>query len=293
VQAAIEILAALGAKQLDKLAPLLDTTLWVLWPNGAVLHHPAEPLIAHLRAAELKPTRIRSGKPRCYTLAELRAVLPRGVAEAIDGVLELRSAFAVTTRLQSPKGSEGRAILAMAAGPGGTLRARNLILPAPDDAWIASKKDPGEDEALRLAEQLVRRVALGHGGKVNALRPHLMDVMWVRDQPMNAEALADLARQGAHRLGSSELVFLGAQTESLDLADRAAPPGAMAQIRKDALRMFGREYPRLSPRFVVVKLGSLDPSTGRVQPARDAGVLVFLIPEDGDQRRARIGALFM
>jgi hypothetical protein len=294
VAAAGEVFDALSARRFRNLEQRLEDAVWVQWPSGAVLHHPRRDLLAQLENRAGRASAIRAKAAQSYTFAELRNVLARGVTEGLDVLLRLRTSIAVTFELEGAHGAEGRGLFSMSQDREGRWRARNLLLAAPDDAFMASSSLHNEDDAIRLANQVIRRVVLGHAAQIRAARHLLMDELWVRDRRMKPDELARVVGEGPHRLPSAQTVFLGTRIMPFKAAERFAPRGVIHEMRASAPDLYGKTLAAFDPALVIVEIGLLDPASGKISPNQEAGALVLKTEDPARHHtRFRIAGLFL
>lgn len=293
VEAAKDLVDALGRRRMDRLAELLGEQVWVLWPNGNLLRHGRAALAEELasRSGDRLPLRITD--PKSYSYAELRTALARGVAEGLDAALDLSESLLVTLHVSGGRGPAGRILLVMHPEPAG-WRARSLPLGGPDDAHVLSAKlrELDRPEAAAL-QPLVRAIILGHGGLVRAHFQHVMPKLWLRDQLVEAEQVARLTDDGPPRLGSTEIVFGRVREVELKRLDQLAPKAGRAKVEGRAFEDFGLELEALSPRLLSVELGTVDPASGRATPGPPAHGLVVLAEDDAGRRRPRVAGLYL
>jgi hypothetical protein len=259
-----------------------------------VLHHPRRALLDELEKRTGRASAIRGNAPQSYTFAELRNVLARGVTEGLDVLLRLRTSLAVTFELAGAQGPEGRGLFSMSQDREGRWRARNLLLAAPDDAFMASRTIQNEEDTIRIADQVIRRVVLGHAAAVRASRHLMMEELWVRDRRMKPDELARVVGEGPHRLPSAQTVFLGTRLLPVKAAERFAPRGVIQDMRARAPDLYGKPLASFDPALVVVEIGLLDPASGKIAPNQEAGALVLKTPDKASGAlRSRIAGLFL
>jgi hypothetical protein len=294
IDAAKDMLDALAIRRFDRLRPLLAEEIWALWPNGNLSKHDRDPLLAELETREGERARIEVTQVRSYTLSELRSVLVRGIADAIDALLDLDASLVVTAQVTGGRGPGGRLMIVMAKGEGGAWQARSLPIGSPDDAHVASARnqEPASED-LGVARELVRHLLLGHGTQLRALAQHIMPTIWVRDQVVPQEALFELADEGPPPVGSTETVFLETREIEAKELSHHVPQTVAAKIRERALEVFAMPYDKLSPRLAATKIGLLDPANGTVEPSRELVCLIVRVKEPSGRLRPRAAGFFV
>lgn len=293
LERAKDLLDALAVRRFDRLAPMLADPLGVLWPNGSFSFHARDDLLEELSRREGERARINLAAPRSYTFRELRAVLARGVAEALDAVLDLKNSLAVSIQINGGRGPGGRVMLVLALDEAKEWRARTLTFGSPDDAYFASARshEPRSPD-LGIADQIIRHSMLGHGTQLRSLSQHLMPKLWLRDQLLPAEALFEIAEDGPARLGASELVFLETKEGDVRGLSKLVPQAVATKIQQTALETFGLPFERLRARLSTTAFGVLDPSNGRIQPAGSASCLLVRLEEPSGELRPRVAGVF-
>lgn len=279
VEVAKDLLDALAIRRFDRLKSLLADQVWVLWPTGVLSKHARDPLIEELGTRQGERARIQITSPRSYSFKELRVVLARGLADALDVILELDKGIAVTAAISGGRGPAGRVLISTAGDKHQGWRATSLVLGGPDDAHLASLRfeDPPAPE-LKIAAQVVRNLILGHGILLRTLGHYFTPQIWIGDQLVPPEALFQLADDGPARIGSGEAVFLG--TKEVDLKTLSKLVGlAFNKIRDGALDNFGAPFDKLSPRLSATSLGLFDPANGRVTPGGQTHCLIVRTPQ--------------
>lgn len=295
LEAAEDLFDGIVRRRFSRLEGLLEEEVWVIWPTGHIGRHPRDALIEAFDARPGKPAPMRVVDRQSYTFVELKQVLARGLPKLLDVVLGARSALTVTLGIDSSRGPVGRVMFVMAADERGEWRARNLMFGSVDDAHVASaKRSSLRDEPLKVADRVVRRVVLGHGAQLAADRNLMMEQIFLRDQLGPAEALIERISAGDHRLGSSEVVFMGSQELPYKIIAKHTPPGTKEKLERIAPNAWGRSIDRMDPRLVATQLGALDPATLEVTPMQQATALVIRVEDRArDQSALRIAALFM
>lgn len=295
-EAVQEVLDGLLAREVERIEPHLDARIATLWPDATLAVHDREALLAAIDAhrGEAAPVVLRD--VRSYTLGELRGVRPRGEAERLAAAAEA-PLVAVTAGLDSRRGRLGRALVWAAPGDDGRWRVQTLALPSPDDVVTAGRRASAhEDEAVRVADKVVRHWALGHAAQLRSSRNHLMAKLWLDGELLSAEALVQARMQRATPDASSWWVFGGSRA-----APRTSPTEALGadlarEVERRAKEAWKRPWPRLRAQWVRTELGQWDPERRAVQRPRVVQSLL-LAQEDVDARderteRWRLAGLF-
>jgi len=296
LDAAQEVLDGLLAKEPERLEPHLSERVTVLWADGSLAVHPRGPLIEALEAApgEAAPVILRD--VRAYLPGELRSVRPRGELEALAAACEAPS-VAVTAALDSRRGRRGRAMVwASLEGPD-RWRIHTLALPSPDDVVVESKRaSAAEDEAVRVADRVVRHWLLGHASQLKAMRNHMMANVWLAQTLGTAEALIQAREQRTLDADATWRVFLGTQ-----LARPAHPKDwlgveAARDLERKAKEAWKRPWSRLRPKWTETTVGIWDPDA-RAATRTSKVRCLLLAQDDVDAReevseRWRLAALF-
>lgn len=279
---------ALLAGELAEVAPHLDDDVWVLWPDNTFARHPGAALAARLEPAAGVEHEL--GLLRTYAGAEARTAFARGIPEALDALFALRSCLLYAFSVEGSR-------LMLAVRPtedGGRLA--SLLLPSVDEAWAHSSRAAlDEEEPIRIAANLVRRMVLGHGAAIRAMRVELMDTLWLNGEAVGRDDLAAHADTGPHKLDGAERVFRSTTPASIGLPEMIG--GALAKrIVGESEARWRRPLEQLRPMLVETSTVTIDPATrgpGEVLPA--ATLLLRTEEPDGaggDRVRWRVGGFF-
>lgn len=281
---------ALLGRRFDALAPLLHNGVRVLWPDGRFRAHAREGLLEALAASEGAPQPGAASSVRTYAPAELRGVTPRGVTGAIDATFEANDWIAVALSVAGPR-SAVRVMVVTSRDEQERWRADSLLLPAGDEAAnTGAAASADEEESLRVADRIVRHLILGHGAQLRTLRNQMVARLFVDDEIVEAEALAELAATGPHRLDALDWVFLGTEDADLESLDRHAP-GRVDRLRRRSQEAWQRNLERQRLRVAVTRIGKLALPPGSVTPEREVSCLL-LGSEDRGVLRWRLGGVF-
>ncbi len=284
----------LAGRKLDQLPAYLADEVWTFLPTGTLSRHERAPLAAELalRPGDTQP--ILKKLARSYTLPELVSALPRGVAGALDTLLDLRSTLIVTHLIEGGRGPAGRLMLLLTEVEG-KWRLRSFPIGAPDDAFVASERAPDHERPeLGISAQLVRHVVMGHSAQLKADLHQLMPSLFVREDFVPSAALVEIAEGGGPRLGSTEAVVGTPELVPLPGLSKLVGRPIERRIREKALEDFGLPFDRLKPRLVRTPIGMFDPASNRVAPAQEAHTLVFVVDDGTPPRpRCKVGGLFM
>lgn len=284
----------LAGRKLDQLPGYLADEVWTFLPTGTLSRHERAPLAAELalRPGDTQP--ILKKLARSYTLPELVSALPRGVAGALDTLLDLRSTLIVTHLIEGGRGPAGRLMLLLTEVDG-KWKLRSFPIGAPDDAFVASERAPDHERPeLGISAQLVRHVVMGHSAQLKADLHQLMPSLFVREEFVPSAALVEIAEDGGPRLGSTEAVVGTPELVPLPGLSKLVARPIERRIREKALEDFGLPFDRLKPRLVRTPIGMFDPASNRVAPAQEAHTLVFVIDDGTPPRpRCKVGGLFM
>lgn len=294
LEAAEDLVDGLLRRRFGRLEDLLTDDVWTLWPGAPLGRYARAELVASLSATEGQAAPYRVVDRRSYSFIELRQVLARGLPELMDAVFEIHHSVMVSFDLEGREGRVGRQFLWMSPQPDGAWRAQNLPLGSPDDAAAASASAARhEDEVIRIADRIVRRVVLGQAAALSADRNALCPRLWIRDELGTAQQLVELVAQGDHRLGSAEVVFTGSREVPLKALNTLAGPKVLAAVERQAPDVLGRSLHRLDPRAVITELAVLDPGTGEVMPAQQAGCLLIRERDALEREDRRIAAVII
>ncbi len=293
-EAATEVLDGVLATEFDRVEPHLAEYVTVYWPDGTLAQHASEPLIRYLEAQERIAAPVILRDVRTYLPGELRSVLPAGRAEVISAASPAPGAIAVTAQLDSPKGSRGRAMVFAAPDSTGRWRIQTLPLPSPDDVVLSSVKASGsEDEAIRVADRVVRHWMLGRRTQLRAMRNHIMNNVWLGGELITAEQMSEDFNPAQR---CDDMVFLGTTKHGrTEATDRVGPEAARA-IERQSKAAWRKPWDRLKPAWTETKVAFWDPeSKSAVEPFLVRCLLIGV--DDVDARdevrtRWRLAGLF-
>lgn len=295
LDAAQEVLDGLLAKEPERLEPHLAPRVTTLWADGALCVHERAPLIQALEAApgDAAPVILRDA--RTYLPGELRSVRPRGEAELLSAATE-HASVAVTVALDSRRGRRGRAMV-WAALDGDRWQIHTLALPSPDDVVAVGKRtSAAEDEAVRVADRIVRHWMLGHASQLKAMRNHMMGHVWVEHGLNTAEALVAQRSERSLPPEATWLVFLGTEVQRDANPKAVLAPNHARDLERRAKEAFKRPWDRLKPRWTKTEVGLWNAEARAVADHAEV-ISLLLANEDRDARgevreRWRLAGLF-
>lgn len=258
-EAATEVLDGVLATEFDRVEPHLAEYVTVYWPDGTLAQHASEPLIRYLEAQERIAAPVILRDVRTYLPGELRSVLPAGRAEVIAAASPLPGAVAITAQLDGRKGSRGRALVYAAPDSSGRWRIQTLPMPSPDDVVLSSVKNSGsEDEAIRVADRVVRHWMLGHRQQLRAMRNHVMNNVWLAGELMSAEQMSEDFMPAE---GCDDMVFLGTTKHGRTEATERVGAEAARAIEQQSKAAWKKPWDRLKPAWTDTKVALWDPES--------------------------------
>lgn len=294
LDAAMEVFDGVLAAEFDRVTPHLSEVVTVLWPDGRLAQHPGAALREVLESEDRPAAPVVVRDLRIYSLGELRSVLCHGLAPLLCAASPEPGAVVVTAQLDRRRGTKARALIFAAPRDAG-WKILSLPLPSPDDVVAASKKtSASEDEAIRVADRVVRHWMQGHGGQLEAMRNHLTHKVWLGTTVLPAEALrTSLPPAGPEQ---SWLVFRGTQKLSATQPADVLDPAFAKTVEQQAKATWDRPWPRLRPAWTSTEVAIWDPTTR--EPTQRTSVRCLLLrAEDRDARdevsvRWRLAGLF-
>ncbi len=294
LDAAMEVFDGVLAAEFDRVTPHLGEVVTVLWPDGSLAQHPRAELCEALEAEDRPAAPVVVRDLRVYSLGELRSVLCQGLTALLAAASPLPGCIVVTAQLDRRRGTKGRALLFAAPHDTG-WKILSLPLPSPDDVVTASKKtSASEDEAIRVADRVVRHWMQGHGGQLEAMRNHLTHKLWLGTTVLPAEALrTSLPTAGPEQ---SWLVFRGTKKLSATNITDVLDADLAKLVEREAKASWDRPWPRLRTAWTSTEVGIWDPT--RREPTQLTSVRSLLLrAEDRDARdevsvRWRLAGLF-
>lgn len=280
VQAAAAVLEGFLSRQPAAIEKHAHAQLWMMWPDGKIARHETPALLEAVEKSEGKDAPLIIEDKLSYNAGELRSVLPRGVPEAIERMLGISNAIAVTMKLESRSGPAGYAMVLLSPGEDGKMRAHNLLLPSIDVAVRANTvPSNSDDDAVRFADRIVRHFVLGHDRQLKSLRNHFGERVVFGEEVLAPEKIVELAGKDAHRADALDVVFGGARLVKLE---ELGPNGD--RVKRRAQEYWKRPYEKLILKAIAVRAGERDVH---------AIMMKVMTGPSKDEERHQLAALFM
>jgi len=217
------------------------------------------------------------------------------LAPVFDALLGLRSAVTVTAKLESENIAPVRIMFAMVSDQSGKWRSRNLPLVAPDDAYCASQRiSTYEDSRVKMSENFIRALVLGHRGVLQAHRAHLTEHLWIQKEMLSLDQLLERIRDGKLIPASTETGFLGAQLHAYSYLKQVASRAAQDAFEREAAVYQKQSLHELAPEIVVSKTGEFDPRSVQIKQPSDIALVLFRYQDhEKDLKTHKIAGIFL